>query len=131
MRELVVEAKTENLDQVLEFVAEDTEDLSMKVQTQLAITVEEIFVNIAHYAYQTGNGTAQIRVHCDETAVSLEFEDSGIAYNPLENETPDITLSAEEREIGGLGIFMVKEMMDQVSYRREGDRNILAVQKRI
>jgi anti-sigma regulatory factor (Ser/Thr protein kinase) len=131
MRELVVEARTENLDQVLDFVAADTEEMSMKIQTQLAITVEEIFVNIAHYAYQSGTGSAQIRVHCDENAVTLEFEDSGIPYNPLEEETPDITLSAEEREIGGLGIFMVKEMMDHVSYSREGDRNILVVQKRI
>jgi anti-sigma regulatory factor (Ser/Thr protein kinase) len=131
MRELVVEARTENLDQVLDFVAADTEEMPMKIQTQLAITVEEIFVNIAHYAYQPETGSAQIRVHCDENAVTLEFEDSGIPYNPLEEETPDITLSAEERNIGGLGIFMVKEMMDQVSYSREGDRNILVVQKHL
>jgi anti-sigma regulatory factor (Ser/Thr protein kinase) len=131
MRELIVAAKAENLDQVLDFVAADTEDLPMKIQTQLAITVEEIFVNISNYAYHPETGSASIRVHCDETAISLEFEDGGVAYNPLDFEDPDITLSAEERKIGGLGIFMVKEMMDQVSYRREGDRNILVVKKKI
>jgi anti-sigma regulatory factor (Ser/Thr protein kinase) len=131
MRELIVEAKVENLDEVLDFIASDTEELPIKIQTQLAITVEEIFVNIAHYAYNPKIGAAQIRMHGDEKNITIEFEDSGMPYNPLEKEAPDITLSAEEREVGGLGIFMVKEMMDQVSYRREGDRNILVVQKKL
>ncbi len=133
MKELMIEAKTENLDAVLDFISAELEAVScpMKLQMQIAIAVEEIFVNIAHYAYNPETGGAVIRVAVDGAAVQIEFEDMGRPFNPLENETPDITLSADEREVGGLGIFMVKKMMDTVEYRHENGKNILAVKKTI
>ena len=130
MKELAIEAKIENLDAVLDFVGAELEaaDCPMKAQTQIAIVVEEIFVNIAHYAYGSETGGAVIRVAAGDE-VAIEFEDKGKPYNPLEKDDPDITLAAEEREIGGLGVFMVKKMMDTVEYRREDDKNILTIKK--
>lgn len=133
MKELVVDAKTENLDQVLDFVNLELEaaDCPMKTQVQLDITVEEIFVNIAHYAYQSGVGKAVVRIRIQEEAVEIIFMDQGVPYNPLEKEDPDITLSAEDRQIGGLGIYMVKKSVDAVSYEYKYGQNILRIQKNI
>ena len=130
MKELSIEAKIENLDAVLEFVGAESEDADcpMKTRTQIAIVVEEIFVNIAHYAYGSETGGAVIRISVEDE-IFIEFEDKGKPYNPLERDDPDITLAAEEREIGGLGVFMVKKMMDAVEYRREDDKNILTIKK--
>ena len=132
MKELLIEAKAENLDTVLDFVSNELEvaDCPMKAQTQIAIAVEEVFVNIAHYAYGSELGEVLIRIAVSEEAV-IEFEDKGKPYNPLEKDDPDITMGAEERELGGLGIFMVKNIMDEVEYRQEEHKNILRIQKTI
>ena len=132
MNELSIEAKPENLGAVLDFVAQKLEavDCPGKTRRQIAIAIEEIFVNIANYAYNPKTGGALIRVLVGED-VAIEFEDGGKPYNPLEKADPDITASLEERETGGLGIFMVKNMMDAVDYRREGNRNILTVRKKL
>lgn len=132
MKELVVDAKIENLEQVLDFVNLELEAAGcpMKTQVQMDITVEEIFVNIAHYAYQGGVGKAVVRIHVHDT-VDIIFMDQGVPYNPLEKEDPDITLSAEDRPIGGLGIYMVKKSMDDVSYEYKDGQNILRIQKHI
>ena len=137
MKELRIDAKIENLDAVLAFVEAELCECTMKQQRQIAIAVEEIFVNIAHYAYAPDTGGAVIRVRRRDTAVNgacgrgdevvIEFEDNGKPYNPLEKRDPDITLGVEEREVGGLGIFMVKKIMDSVEYRRGGDKNILTI----
>lgn len=131
MRELDIEAKTENLDQVLAFVDEELEkyECGMKTQMQIDIAVEEIFVNIAHYAYNPAVGKATIRIEVTDGTVSLTFIDNGIPYDPLAKEDPDITLSAEERQIGGLGIFMVKKSMDDVKYEYKDGSNILTFSK--
>ncbi|MBR1742907.1 MAG: ATP-binding protein [Lachnospiraceae bacterium] len=131
MRELDIEAKTENLDQVLAFVDEELEkyECGMKTQMQIDIAVEEIFVNIAHYAYNPAVGKATIRIEVTDDTVSLTFIDNGIPYDPLAKEDPDITLSAEERQIGGLGIFMVKKSMDDVKYEYKDGSNILTFSK--
>ena len=135
MKELVIEARTENLNQVLSFVDAELEkhDCSMKTQMQIDIAVEEIFVNIAHYAYNPSIGVATIRVEVEEEplAVSLTFIDNGVPYDPLKREDPDVTLSAEERQIGGLGIFMVKKSMDDVTYDYKDGKNILTIRKTI
>ena len=135
MKELVVDAKIENLEQVLDFVNGELEAAGcfMKVQVQLDITVEEIFVNIAHYAYEGGVGKAVIRMHIQEEpkAVEIIFMDWGMPYNPLEREDPDVTLSAEDRQIGGLGIYMVKKSIDDVSYEYKDGQNILIIQKKL
>ena len=131
MMELDIEAKTENLEQVLAFVDEELEkyECGMKTQMQIDIAVEEIFVNIAHYAYNPVVGKATIRIEVTDGIVSLTFIDNGIPYDPLAKEDPDITLSAEERQIGGLGIFMVKKSMDDVKYEYKDGSNILTFSK--
>ena len=133
MKELTIEAKIENLDKVLGFVDEQLEEMEcpMKPQLQIDVAVEEICVNIAKYSYHPGNGPATIQVEFekDPLAVILTFIDQGIPYDPLTKEDPDITLSAEERQIGGLGIFMVKKSMDHIYYEYKNGSNILTLKK--
>lgn len=133
MKELELEALTENLPKVLAFVDEQlsSADCPMKVQMQIDIAVEEIFVNIAHYAYSTEKGKATVRIEIlpDPPAVDITFIDNGIPYDPLAKPDPDVTLSAEERQIGGLGIFMVKKSMDDVKYQYLDGHNILTLKK--
>ncbi|MDR1136860.1 MAG: ATP-binding protein [Synergistaceae bacterium] len=130
MSELKVDANTEKLGEVLEFIASETPGLPEKTQQNILIAAEEIFVNIAQYAYRPDTGKAVVRV-TSSWNVTIEFEDSGVPYDPLQKTDPDITLSAEEREIGGLGIFIAKSLMDDISYRREGNKNILTIKKEI
>ena len=135
MREKTVQATLENLDEVMDFVEEQMEvyHCSMKMQMQIAVAVEEIYVNIASYAYREQKGNARIRVQSggDPLQIIITFEDDGIPYNPLLKEDPDITLSAEERKIGGLGIYIVKKSMDQVEYHYQNGKNILTIRKDI
>lgn len=133
MKELKVKADISELDKVLSFADSILEsmDCSMKAQMQIDVAIEELFVNIAHYAYPSGDGEAVIEVEADEAnkTVSITFVDQGIPYDPLKNADPDITLSADERPIGGLGIFMVKKSMDDVSYEYKDNRNRLTIKK--
>ena len=135
MKKITIEAKRENLDQVLAFVDEmlETAGCDMRTQMQLDIAVEEIFVNIASYAYapEVGNVVIGMQVHEDDHVAEITFADSGIPYNPLEKEDPDVTLSAEEREIGGLGIFMVKKTMDDLRYDYRNGQNVLTLIKKL
>ena len=130
---LKIEAKKENLDQVNDFVDSflEAHDCPMKLQMQIDLCVEEVFVNIASYAYGTGSGEAEIRISEDNGVITLTFIDEGIPYDPLAKADPDTTLSAQERQIGGLGIFLVKKTMDTVSYRHEGGKNVLTMSKKI
>jgi len=133
MKELFIEALTDNLDSVLAFVDEQLEatECSMKIQMQIDLAVEEIFVNIANYAYdpETGPATVRVDVAPDGTVVTITFVDNGVPYDPLAKADPDITLPAEQREIGGLGIFLVKKNMDDVSYEYVNGSNILTLKK--
>lgn len=133
MKELFIEALTDNLDKVLAFVDEQLEatECSMKIQMQIDLAVEEIFVNIANYAYdpETGPATVRVDVTPDGTVVTITFVDNGVPYDPLAKADPDITLSAEQRDIGGLGIFLVKKNMDDVSYEYVNGSNILTLKK--
>lgn len=133
MKELNIEAKVENLDEVLEFVDKELEarDCSPKIQMQLDVAVEELFVNIAHYAYKPETGFATVRVEFIEEPLSIviTFIDGGKPYDPLAREDPDVTLSAEERQIGGLGIYLVKKTMDDVIYDYKDGKNILTIKK--
>ena len=135
MNNLNIEAKVENLDQVLDFVNEHLEsvDCNMKTQMQIDVAVEELFVNIAHYAYnpEIGTATVQVEVAQDPLRVMITFMDHGIPYDPLKKEDPDITLSAEDRDIGGLGIFMVKKSMDDIQYEYKDGQNILTISKNL
>jgi len=131
MKKISVAARTENFDAVLAFVEGELEEsgYSMKLQRQIAIAVEEIFVNIAYYAYINEAGSVSIRMSVSDEVV-IQFEDNGIPFNPLERDAPDITTNAEERQVGGLGIFMIKKLTDTAEYRREGGKNILVIKKR-
>lgn len=133
MKELTVAAAVENLDAVTDFVNEQLEamDCSMKARMQIDIAVDEIFSNICHYAYAPGTGDATVRVSAGDppgTAV-ISFLDRGRPYDPLKNEDPDTSLSAEERDFGGLGIYMVKKSMDALSYAYRDGQNILTIEK--
>ena len=132
---LKIEAALDNLDEVLAFVDQRLEenDCPMKVQTQIDIAVEEIFVNIASYAYSPEKGNAEIGVEVsyDPLEVTIRFADRGIPYDPLAKEDPDITLPAEERPIGGLGIYMVKKSMDNVEYEHKDGQNIFIIRKKL
>ena len=133
MNTLTVEARTENLDQVLAFVEQNLEaaGCSMKAQMQISVAVEEIYVNIAHYAYTPETGKAVIRMTAEGGTAEIEFRDRGVPFDPLARPDPDVTLSAKERGIGGLGIYMVKKSMDEVLYRYEGGENILTIRKKL
>ena len=128
MRELIVEAKLENADRVQDFVRAGLAGCPAKTQAQLAIVADEVFSNIARYAYAQAGGHVAVRLAAGED-ITLEFEDSGAPYDPLAKADPDLSLGLEEREVGGLGIFMVKNLADRVEYRREGHRNLLTIKK--
>ncbi|MCL2501372.1 MAG: ATP-binding protein [Defluviitaleaceae bacterium] len=130
MHELVIEAKTENIDAVFCFIHERLADYPEMTLNQISVVVDEIFSNIANYAYNPGVGNVNIRIVIDED-ISIEFEDGGIAYNPLAAPDPDTALEIEDRDIGGLGIHIVKNIMDTVDYRRNGNKNILMVKKKL
>ena len=133
MENLTIDAKIENLPAVTQFITDalESRNCSLKIIMQIELVIEEIFVNISNYAYKNNSGTATICRDFEDnpSALNLIFMDSGIKYNPLEHEDPDINLSAEDREIGGLGIFLVKKNVDEISYKYEGDKNILSIKK--
>lgn len=108
-------------------------ECNMKVRMQIDVAVEEIFVNIASYAYtpDVGMATIQAEILEDPKRIEITFIDKGIPYNPLAKEDPDTTLSAEERQIGGLGIYMVKKSMDAMRYEHTDGQNILTLVKNI
>ena len=134
MKSITVEAKIENVDKVTEFVNEvlEEKECPLKVQMQLDVAIDEIFGNIAYYAYGKGSGNATIQIEMEDNPpkITLTFIDQGIPYNPLESKDPDITLDIEDREIGGLGIFLVKKTMDELSYEYVDGQNILTMKKR-
>lgn len=138
------EATIENLTDVMGFVESELEAINCdkKLQIQIVMAAEEIFVNIAHYAYgkldnngkpipNTGTGPMTLSMEADKQKVLLTFEDKGIPFNPLKKDDPDITLPAEDRDIGGLGILMVKKSMDDISYEHKDGKNILTLVKSI
>ena len=135
MKELNIAATVENIEAVTDFVNAQLEalDCPMKAQMQIDIAIDELFGNIAHYAYHPEVGDATVRVEVQEAplAVIITFIDGGVPYDPLAAADPDITLSAEERAIGGLGIFMVKKTMDEITYRYENGSNILSIRKNL
>lgn len=135
MKELSINATVENIPTVTAFVDEQLEALGcpMKAQMQIDIAIDELFSNIAYYAYNPEVGPATVRVEVVENpmAVKISFIDHGKPYDPLAKADPDTTLAAEERGIGGLGIYMVKKSMDEVSYAYQDGENILTIKKHI
>ena len=133
--EKAFDSNRKQLDEAIAFVEAYLEELecSMKFIMQVSTAVEEIFLNIVDYAYKIDKGKITVAIGCDETdnSLILRFTDTSYAFNPLELKNPDINLSAEERGEGGLGIFMVKNIMDSVDYKRSGEKNILTMKKKI
>jgi anti-sigma regulatory factor (Ser/Thr protein kinase) len=135
MNELTIDATVENITIVTDFVDEQLEQYNcpMKAQMQINIAIDELFGNIAHYAYDPNVGPATVKVEVidEPMAVVITFIDSGVPYDPLAKADPDITLSAEERDFGGLGIYMVKKSMDDITYEYKEGKNILRIKKNI
>ncbi|MBR2685268.1 MAG: SpoIIE family protein phosphatase [Erysipelotrichaceae bacterium] len=135
MKEKQFDATIQNIEKVTDFVNAELEkyDCPMKAMMQIDVAIDEIFSNISHYAYKPEVGPATVRVEVDENplTVIITFIDHGVPYDPLSQEDPDVTLSAEEREIGGLGVFLVKKTMDYVNYEYKEGQNILTVKKNI
>ena len=133
MKELTIAATVENIEVVTDFVNQQLELLGcpMKAQMQIDIAIDELFSNIAHYSYNPEVGQATVRVEVVENplAVTITFIDNGIPYDPLAKEDPNLTLSAEERQIGGLGIYMVKKSMDDITYEYKDGQNILSIKR--
>ena len=128
-------AKTEALSDVLGFIEETLEGLEcpMKLQTAICVAIEEVFVNVARYAYPEGEGDVSLHVGFDAATRTVTFRmaDKGVPFDPLKKPDPDVTLSAEERQIGGLGIFITKKTMDSLNYSYENGENILTMIKKI
>ena len=128
-------AQTEGLPDVLSFVEETLEgfECPMKIQTAICVAIEEVFVNVARYAYPESVGDMTLHIGFDDQsrAITFRMTDKGVPFDPLKKPDPDITLSAEEREIGGLGIFIAKKTMDSLSYSYENGENILTMTKKI
>ena len=134
MKEMTVDAKPESLSGIKTFVAGELEAVNCpeEMQKQLLIVVDEIFANIANYAYEGGEGCASVRLETgtEPRSIVMTFIDGGIPFDPLTMKTPDTSLKARERKIGGLGIFLVRKLTDDVSYTYADGKNILRIMKR-
>lgn len=134
-KEITVAATLENLDKVVCLVEDMLSITSCpaKVKMQIALCLEEVFVNVASYAYDGEEGSCTIAVSTQYTdtdgMITLEITDDGRPFNPLEKEDPDISLSADDRQVGGLGIYMVKNYMDYKTYHYKNKKNMLRLDK--
>ena len=133
MTERTFIASDATLCDAIGFIEEELEkvDCPMKAVMQITVCLEEMYVNVAHYAYGGNEGEVKIIFDYQNGIASITLIDGGMAFDPLAKEDPDITLSAAERNIGGLGIFMVKKSMDDVAYSRTDGKNIFTMKKAI
>ena len=135
MNKLTVPAKIENLQRVMDFLSDQLNyiEYAMKSRLQLELSIEEAYVNIVNYAYKSQDGKVVICCDIDEhpLQVTMQFIDCGIPYNPLRNEDPDVSSDLEEKEIGGLGIFLIKKNVDHIAYEHRNGKNILTIQKKL
>lgn len=133
METRIYPASDSELMNVTAFIEEELEKVEcpMKLVIQFTVSLEEIFVNVAHYGYPDKEGTVEVTTNFEDDMFSITFVDSGIPFDPLAKEDPDITLSADERTIGGLGIFMVKKYMDVVAYEYKDGKNVFCMKKKI
>ena len=135
MKESTITATVENIETETDFVNEQLESLDcpMKAQMQIDIAIDELFGNIAHSAYNPEIGQATVRVEVIEEPLSvvITFIYNGVPYDPLSKTDPDTKLSAEERDIGGLGIYVVKKSMDEITYEYKDGHNILKIKKNL
>ena len=134
-KEITVAATLENIEKVTRFVDGELEELDcpVKARMQIDMAIDELFSNIANYAYnpEVGQATVCVGVEEDPLAVVITFKDNGKPYDPLSNAEPDVKASAEDRKIGGLGIFIVKKTMDEIAYEYKDGQNILKIKKKM
>lgn len=132
MIEITVDAVSNNLDDVTDFINDQLSQAGcpLKTQMQIDIVIDEIFSNIALYAYTPNQGKATISIATEGNEAVITFSDSGKRYNPLLQKEPDLTSPLEQREIGGLGLVIVKKIMDDVRYAYRNGQNILELRKR-
>lgn len=134
MAQMTFPATLDNIDAATDFMNGILESAGcpMRTQMKLAIALDELMSNVARYAYAPGTGDVTICVEVPEAPrrAVVTLTDSGVPYDPLQKEDPDVTLSAEERGIGGLGIFIVKQSMDEMTYAYEDGRNVVTIVKR-
>lgn len=128
-----IEAKIENLYPLLDSIDQTIRSYSVdeELLATLHICIEEVFVNVVSYAYGEQVGLVEVETEVNDGWLSITFRDEGIPYNPLEREDPDLDLALEERPIGGLGIYMIRNMMDSVQYEYKEGRNNLCIRKEI
>lgn len=130
-RKMELEARSENLYTLLDSLEEALKAVGCPQETVLAVAIsaEEIFTNIVSYAYPGGTGMVTAELYTEDGRAKIRFTDAGTPFNPLTEKKPDLGAAAEEREPGGLGIYLVRAMMDQVEYSREDGRNHLTMIK--
>ncbi len=130
---LKIPAELGRMDEVLDFVSSliDPHGPTPQARTQLRMAMEELYVNVAHYAYPAGGGWAEVRGSVEDGVATLRLVDGGVPFDPLAKPDPDVTLPGEDRGIGGLGIYMVKSTMDEVEYEHRDGCNQLTIRKRI
>ena len=130
---LKIPATLEGMDEVLAFVSSvlDVHGCTLQARTQLRMAIEELYVNVAHYAYPSGDGWAEIRGSVENGVATFRIIDGGTPFDPLSKPDPDILLSGEERGIGGLGIYLVKNMVDDVKYDYRDGCNCLTLRKQL
>lgn len=135
VKELSLDATVDNIAVVTDFVNAELEAIGcpMKALMQIDVAIDELFSNIALYAYAPGSGSATVRVETesDPPAAVITFIDQGTPFDPLSASAPDVSLPASERDAGGLGVFLVKKIMDEAVYAYRDGKNIIRIKKRI
>ena len=135
MAQMTFPATLENIEAATDFMNGilESADCPMRTQMKLAVALDELMSNVARYAYAPGTGdvTVSVEVLEDPKRAVITLTDSGVPYDPLQKEDPDVTLSAEERNIGGLGIYIVKQSMDGMTYEYRDGQNVLTIVKNI
>lgn len=131
MKQIKAKAEMSNFQTFMEFVEDALKsiDLPQKYIFSLMTVTEEIIVNIIHYAYKNESGDLEIDFESDGKIVRFIFKDNGIPFNPLEKSDVNTNLQVHERDIGGLGIHMIKSMTDNVTYQYQNNTNILKIEK--
>lgn len=132
--QITLEAKIENWKLLQDFLEAGLDSIlsPFAARQEIFLCAEEIFVNVSSYAYEeTGKVTVLAEWNAATRELTLQFQDSGKPYNPLERDDPDITLAAEDRQIGGLGVFLVKKLTDSIIYEYSDGKNVLTIKKRI
>lgn len=131
MKEMTFRAADDGLPSVMDFIEEilSSAGVGKKIIMSLCVAIEEVFVNIAHYAYGGKEGFVAVKVTLDSGVATFVVSDEGVPFNPLKKDDPDVTLGAKDRDLGGLGIFIVKKTMDKITYEHKDGKNILTMTK--